>query len=100
MAFGVCSLLLLAYVLGSWMSGRTIEGWTSLMVVVVTLSSAQLFVLGIMGEYLGRLYMEAKRRPLFVIDQIVNGRTETLQVVQPAPAVTAMVATKRTSHAA
>ena len=100
MAFGVCSLLLLTYILGSWISGRTVEGWTSLMVVVVTLSSTQLFVLGIMGEYLGRLYMEAKRRPLFVVEQVVNGRREVPEVVQPPPAVTAVVAMKRNPHAA
>jgi glycosyltransferase involved in cell wall biosynthesis len=99
-ALGVCSLFLLAYVLGSWISGYTVDGWTSLMVVVVTLSSAQLFVLGIMGEYLGRLYMEAKRRPLFVVDQVVNGRSETPQVVHPPQALTAMVAMKPSSHAA
>jgi polyisoprenyl-phosphate glycosyltransferase len=38
--------------------------------MVLILGSAQLLVLGIMGEYLGRLFIEAKRRPLFVIDRI------------------------------
>jgi dolichol-phosphate mannosyltransferase len=88
-AFGVCGLLLLVYILGSWVTGHTVEGWTSLMVVVITLGSAQLFVLGLMGEYLGRLYIEAKRRPLFVIDQVVNGRSETLRVVPPPSHVSA-----------
>jgi polyisoprenyl-phosphate glycosyltransferase len=71
---GLGGVLLLAYILIGWMTGKAVEGWTSLMVVVVTLSSAQLFVLGIMGEYIGRLYMEAKRRPLFVIDEIIGGK--------------------------
>jgi dolichol-phosphate mannosyltransferase len=57
------------------MSGKAVEGWTSLMVVVVTLASAQLVVMGIMGEYIGRLYLEAKRRPLFVVSEFV-GRNE------------------------
>ena len=69
---GMLGILLLMFTLTSWVRGHVIEGWTSLMVVVVTLSSAQLFVLGIIGEYLGRLYIEAKRRPLFVIDEIVS----------------------------
>lgn len=68
---GTLAICLLFYVLVRWAMGAVIEGWTSLMVVVITLTSAQLFVLGIMGEYLGRLYIESKRRPLFVIDEIV-----------------------------
>lgn len=54
----------------SWANGSTIPGWTSVMVVVLALGGIQLTVLGIMGEYLGRLYLEAKQRPLYVIDQI------------------------------
>lgn len=75
---GTLGICLLIYTLSRWMTGNVIEGWTSLMVVVVTLTSAQLFVLGIMGEYIGRLFIEAKRRPLFVIDEIVAfGRDQT-----------------------
>ena len=70
---GCVGLLLLVYVLGSWMLGEIVQGWTSLMVVVLLLGSAQLFVIGLLGEYLGRLYMEAKRRPLFVIENVVRG---------------------------
>jgi dolichol-phosphate mannosyltransferase len=69
---GGSGVLLLFYIIVSWLSGKAVEGWTSLMVVVVTLMSAQLLVLGIMGEYIGRLYLEAKRRPLFVIDEAVG----------------------------
>ncbi len=43
-----------------------------MIVVVMTLGGIQLFVVGILGEYLGRLYIEAKRRPLFIIDQVVR----------------------------
>ena len=76
---GLLALVLLAYVLFSWTSGRVVEGWTSLMVVVVTLSSAQLLVLGIIGEYLGRLFVESKRRPLFVIERVRNGYTRDVE---------------------
>src|SRR5690606_4269612 len=54
----------------AWLSGATVPGWTSVMVVMLALGGIQLAVLGILGEYLGRLYLEAKRRPLFVIDEI------------------------------
>jgi len=70
---GFSGALLLVYTFTSWLSGKAVEGWTSLMVVVVSLTSAQLLVLGIMGEYLGRLYLEMKRRPLFVVNEVVGG---------------------------
>jgi dolichol-phosphate mannosyltransferase len=73
MVFGASGLLVLAYTLYAWAAGHTVAGWTSLMVIVLILGSAQLFVLGVMGEYLGRLYMEAKRRPLFIIEQVYAG---------------------------
>jgi polyisoprenyl-phosphate glycosyltransferase len=68
---GLISLVLLTYTLGSWAFGRVVEGWTSLSTIVLIVSSAQLLVLGCIGEYLGRLYMEAKHRPLFVVDKVV-----------------------------
>jgi dolichol-phosphate mannosyltransferase len=42
------------------------------MTVVLVLGSGQLLVLGVIGEYLGRLYIQSKNRPLFIIDEIVR----------------------------
>ena len=70
--FGAVALLLLIYVLVSWLSGSAVQGWTSLIAVLLALGSAQLLVMGIMGEYLGRLFIEAKRRPLYVIQDVVR----------------------------
>ena len=70
---GGLSLLALAYVFLSWLTGQVVPGWSSLMVVVLLLGSAQLFVLGIIGEYLGQIFLESKRRPLFIIEQICRG---------------------------
>ena len=53
-------------------AGHVVEGWTSLLTVVLILGSTQLFLFGILGEYVGRLYLETKRRPLFVIDQVLT----------------------------
>lgn len=69
--FGIATLLLMAYVLVQYFLGNTVEGWTSLAVIILAASSVQLFVAGVMGEYLGRLYMESKGRPLFVIQDVV-----------------------------
>ncbi len=69
---GALAIGLLVYSLVGWLRGNVIAGWTSLMATVAVLSSVQLFVLGIIGEYLGRLYEQSKGRPLYVIDRIVR----------------------------
>jgi dolichol-phosphate mannosyltransferase len=56
----------------SYFMGVAIQGWTTLMSVVLILGSAQLLVLGVIGEYLGRLYQESKRRPLFIVEEIIG----------------------------
>jgi len=66
------AVLLLLYIGFAWLTGRAIQGWTSLMVVVVVLGAVQMFVLGMIGEYLGRLYVESKRRPLYLIADIAG----------------------------
>lgn len=69
------SVLLIAYIASAFFLGYAIQGWTSLMLVVVVLGAVQMFVLGMIGEYLGRLYLEAKRRPLYIVSEIA-GRAE------------------------
>jgi dolichol-phosphate mannosyltransferase len=59
LCFGVYSLI-------GWALGATVPGWTSLMAALGFLSALQFFILGIIGEYLGRLYEESRRRPLFL----------------------------------
>ncbi|MBK8629615.1 MAG: glycosyltransferase family 2 protein [Sphingomonadales bacterium] len=72
MALVGVSLVMLAYILFGWFSGRAVAGWTSTMLIVVVLGAAQMFVLGMIGEYLGRLYMESKRRPLYIVADIAG----------------------------
>jgi polyisoprenyl-phosphate glycosyltransferase len=64
---------LLLYTLIQWAAGNVISGWSSLMVALTMFSAIQLLTLGILGEYLGRLVMQSKGRPLFMIDRIVGG---------------------------
>ena len=68
---GVSALLVL-YILFGWLMGSAIPGWTSLMLVVVVLGAVQMFVLGMIGEYLGRLYVESKRRPLYLVADVAG----------------------------
>ena len=54
----------------------TVPGWTSLMVVVLLLGGVQLIIVGILGEYLGRVYEEVKGRPVYLVREILGGRGE------------------------
>ncbi len=70
------SVLLMAYIGFGWLRGNTVAGWTSLMLVVVGLGAVQMFVLGMIGEYLGRLYIEAKKRPLYIVADVIGTARE------------------------
>jgi len=67
------SVLLIIYIAYAWIAGQSIQGWTSLMLVVVVLGAIQMFVLALQGEYIGRLYNEAKRRPLYIVQEVAGG---------------------------
>ena len=70
------SILLLGYIGIGWLMGNNIQGWTSMMLVVVGLGAMQMFVLGLIGEYLGRLYIEAKKRPLYIVAEVIGTARE------------------------
>ena len=72
-ATGLVACPLSLYTLVSWVQGKTVVGWTSLMAVIVLFGSVQLVILGIFGEYLGRMYDEMKGRPLFIVESVVRG---------------------------
>lgn len=73
--FGSClvALGLFAATLWLWANDRTVTGWSSLVACIVFFGAVQLIVLGILGEYVGRLFQEAKRRPLFLVDRVETG---------------------------
>jgi glycosyltransferase involved in cell wall biosynthesis len=51
---------------------HTVPGWTATVVLIALLSSVQLLMIGILGEYVGRIYEEVKRRPLYVVGERLN----------------------------
>lgn len=74
-AFGVLGLVLLLYTLFTWLSGSNVPGWTSLAGMVLIVGSVQMLILGIFGEYLGRIFIEVKARPLYIVKTVITGDT-------------------------
>jgi dolichol-phosphate mannosyltransferase len=72
LALSVGSILLILYIGYAWTTGQIIQGWTSLMLVVVIIGAVQMFVLALMGEYIGRLYNEVKGRPLYIVQEVAG----------------------------
>jgi dolichol-phosphate mannosyltransferase len=69
----VASLGVVVYALVSkYVLHHVVEGWTGLIIVVALLASVQLLMIGILGEYVGRIYEEVKRRPLYIVGDTVN----------------------------
>lgn len=66
------SLLLLLYSLISYLSGNTIKGWTSLMFACAFFNGIIILSLGIIGEYLSKVFTEVKGRPLYQIEETIN----------------------------
>jgi len=52
--------------------GRVVPGWTTLMAAVIFLGGVQLIVVGVVGEYIGRIYVEVQQRPLYLIKQKIG----------------------------
>ena len=63
--------------------GRFVPGWATLMITVSLGASAQLLMTGILGEYVGRIYEEVKRRPLYIVSDEVNAVAESTAVGVP-----------------
>lgn len=70
----VVSLFMLLYALISWVSGHTVTGWTSTLASIWMIGGIQLLSLGIIGEYVGKIYNETKHRPRFIIERYLNDR--------------------------
>ena len=66
------SLVMLLYALISKLTGHTSAGWTSLMGSIWLIGGIQLLSLGVVGEYIGKIYNETKRRPRFIIENVLN----------------------------
>ena len=66
------SIIMLVYFLVRHFMGDTVEGWTSIVVSVWAIGGLQLLAIGIIGEYIGKIYLETKERPKFIIDKYLG----------------------------
>lgn len=66
------SVGILIYSIVRHFMGETVLGWSSLMVSIWALGGLQLLAIGIVGEYIGKMYLETKRRPRFAIQDVLN----------------------------
>ena len=70
--FAVLSLVGVLYSLISFALGETVPGWTSSACIMFFTSGIQMLSLGIIGEYIGKIYLETKRRPRYIIEERIN----------------------------
>lgn len=65
--FSIAGLVGVVWAVASAALGQTVAGWSSLMCVVCLLGGLQLLALGVLGEYVGKLYLESKHRPRYIV---------------------------------
>ena len=64
--------LMIIWVLVIKLSGQTVPGWTSTVLPIYAFGGIQLLCIGIVGEYVGKIYMEVKHRPVYIVRQTIN----------------------------
>ncbi|GGH81522.1 dolichol-phosphate mannosyltransferase [Filimonas zeae] len=67
--FSLLALLYIPYVLYSYWMGHVISGWASIIVTIAFFGGMQLMILGIIGLYLGKLFMQSKKRPIYIVKE-------------------------------
>ncbi|WP_138477230.1 glycosyltransferase family 2 protein [Dyadobacter bucti] len=66
------AMAIVVYILFSYLVGYTVPGWTSTMLPLTFFSGSNMMALGLIGEYIGKIYEEVKGRPRYIIEKIVN----------------------------
>ncbi len=66
------SLIMIIYSLVAFFAGWTVSGWASLLCSVWAIGGLQLLAIGVIGEYIGKIYLEAKRRPRFIVEKYLG----------------------------
>ena len=72
----IASLCAAVYALISYFMGHVVPGWTSLILSIWFLGGVQLLYIGLVGQYIGKIYMEVKQRPRYNIEKVLDGSEE------------------------
>ena len=70
--FSVLAVAITGYALAVKFAGLDVPGWSSQMLIIVVFAAIQMFVLAIISEYVGRIYMQGQERPLYIVGGTVN----------------------------
>ncbi|MBD5477118.1 MAG: glycosyltransferase family 2 protein [Lachnospiraceae bacterium] len=74
----ILSIIMLIYALVVYLESGTVPGWTSIVAPIWFLGGIQLLSLGVVGEYIGKIYMETKHRPRYIVDQVIKAGNQEL----------------------
>lgn len=66
------SLGMMIYTLIRYFMGATVQGWSSILISVWLIGGIQMIALGVIGEYIGKIYMETKERPRYIVESFLN----------------------------
>jgi glycosyltransferase involved in cell wall biosynthesis len=70
----ICSILAAVYALISYFTGHVVAGWTSLILSIWFLGGVQLLAIGLVGQYIGKIYIEVKNRPRYNIEKVLSDK--------------------------
>ena len=70
-AVSVFSVIMIIYCIAEWAMGRNVPGYTTTLVVSLLMGGLTIFSLGIVGEYVGKIYLEAKARPRYIVESFI-----------------------------
>lgn len=73
------SFFMIIYVLFSYLNKATVPGWSSTLIIVCLIGGIQLISLGVIGEYIGKIYMETKARPRYIISERTGIKDEDIR---------------------
>lgn len=72
----VVSIIMLIYFLIVYFFGQTVSGWASTVISIWAIGGLQMMALGVIGEYIGKIYMESKGRPKFIVEKHLHNTEE------------------------
>ena len=67
------SIVMLIYFLVIYFMGKTVQGWATIVISIWAIGGLQLMAIGVIGEYIGKIYLETKSRPKFIIEENLDG---------------------------